>query len=349
VTLTASPALATADPSPAPRGSGARVLVLLGALAAVAVLALLSLAVGSRSLPTADVLRSLVAPDGSETSVIVRELRLPRTVVALVVGAAVGLAGAQLQGLTRNPLADPGLLGVSAGAAFAVVVGTALGLTGAAATAGLAVVGALAASIAVPVLGGAGRRGSSPATLALAGVALSALLLGIVSGIVLLDVQTLDAYRFWAVGSVAGRDLAVLAAVLPLLLVGALLALVNAPALDLLSLGDDVAQGLGVSVLRTRLVGLGAVSLLTAGATAVAGPVAFVGLVAPHVARALTGPAHVWLVPVSALGGAVLVVLADVLGRVVARPGEVQVGVVLALLGAPFFIALVRRRRLVGV
>ncbi len=324
-----------------------RLLLLAGLAALLLVAAVLSLAVGARSIAPGAVWDALVAPTGSDDDVVVRSLRAPRTAVAVLVGVALGTAGALAQGHTRNPLADPGLLGVSAGAALAVVVGITLGVSAPLPQAGLAVVGALVASVVVFTLGGVGRRGSSPATLALAGVVLTALLLSLVSTVVLLDAAALDAYRFWTVGSVAGRGEGVLLAVLPLVAVGLLLALVNAPALDLLGLGDDVAAGLGVSVRRTRLVGLAAVALLTAAATAVAGPIAFVGLVVPHVARAATGPAHRWLVPVSALVGAVLVLLADVVGRVVARPGELQVGIVLAVVGAPVLVALVRSRRLV--
>lgn len=327
--------------------SGRRLLLALGLVLLLAAVVVLSLVVGARAVAPADVWAALVAPTGTDDDVVVRSLRVPRTLVGVAVGVALGTAGALAQGHTRNPLADPGLLGVSAGAALAVVVGMSVGVTAPVAQAGLATVGALAASVLVFVLGGVGRRGGTPATLALAGVVLTALLLALVSGIVLLDASALDAYRFWTVGSVSGRGLGVLLAVLPLLAIGLLLALVNAPALDVLGLGDDAARGLGVSVRRTRLVGLAAVALLTASATAVAGPIAFVGLVVPHVARAVTGPAHRWLVPVSALAGAILVVLADVVGRVVARPGELQVGVVLALLGAPVLIALVRSRRLV--
>lgn len=336
--------------TPSWRAPSRRLALLAALLLLLAVVAVLSLMVGARSLAPSVVRDALLALTGTDDEVVVRALRVPRTLVGLAVGAALGAAGALAQGHTRNPLADPGLLGVTAGAALAVVAGSAaLGVTAPLPQACLAVVGALLASVTVFALGGAGGRGSSPGTLALAGVVLTALLLALVSGIVLLDTATLDAYRFWNVGSVQGRGPDVLLAVLPMLLAGLVLALANAPALDVLGLGDDVATGLGVSLQRTRLVGLAAVALLTGGATALAGPVAFVGLVVPHVVRAGTGPAHRWLVPMSALAGASLVLLADVLGRVVARPGEVPVGIVLALVGAPVFVAVVRRRRLAAV
>jgi iron complex transport system permease protein len=305
---------------------------------------LLSLAAGSRALPPLEVLRALHAPDGSDASLIVRELRVPRTVVGLVVGAALGVAGAQLQGVTRNPLADPGLLGVSAGAALGVVsVSTLAGAAGAAAQGWAALAGALVATVAVWLLAGSGRRGSDPLSLVLAGVALTALLASVTTVLVLLDAETLDAYRFWLVGSLSGRDPGLLLGVSPLLLAGGLLAVGTARTLDLLSLGDDLARGLGGRVARGRMgVGLSA-TLLTAAATAVAGPLVFVGLTVPHLARALAGPAARWQLPLSALLGGSLVLVADVVGRVVARPAEVQVGVVTAVVGAPLLVAVVRR------
>jgi iron complex transport system permease protein len=313
---------------------------------AVLGLVLVSLALGSRSLPLDEVLRALTGSDGSETAVIVRELRAPRALLAVVVGAALGVAGAQLQGLTRNPLADPGLLGVSAGAALAVVAtSTVLGVGGATGQAWAAVCGALAATAVVFLLASSGRRDTSPLPLLLAGVALTALLSAITTVLVLLDADTLDEYRFWSVGSVAGRDLDLLTSVLPLLVVGAVLAVAGARTLDLLALGEDLARGLGTRVSWGRSCVVLSATLLTAAAVAVAGPLVFVGLVVPHLARALVGPVHRWLLPCSALLGAALLLGSDVLGRVVARPAELQVGIVTAVLGAPFLIALVRRRR----
>ena len=355
-------AVRTASPGPAaagvrepvrphPRATPARRRRGLAALALLLVVVTgASLAVGARPVPLAEVWSALVGPTGTASDVVVRDLRLPRTLVGLAVGAALGLAGALMQAHTRNPLAEPGLLGVSAGAAFAVVLG--IQLAGVTATAGLvwwALAGALVASVVVAALGAvAGGRGG-PVTLVLAGAVVSAFLVALTSAVVLLDATTLDGYRFWVVGSVAGRDLEVLLAVLPFLVVGAVLATAQAPALDSLALGEDVARGLGRHVGRARLLGLVAVTLLAGGAVAAAGPLGFVGLVVPHVARALTGPDHRWLLPSAALAGAVLVLAADVLGRVVARPGELQTGVVLALVGAPVLVALVRRRRLVGL
>jgi iron complex transport system permease protein len=282
--------------------------------------------------------------------VVVRELRIPRTLLGVLVGLALGAAGALTQGHTRNPLGDPGLLGVTAGASFAVVlsiwlldVGSPSGYVW------FAFAGALGGSVVVFTLGSAGRGGATPVTLALAGAAVTALLYAMVQAILVSDQQTLDGYRFWVVGSLAGRDAEVAGQVAPFIVIGLVLALVNAPALDLLGLGEDVARGLGQRIWLARLIGLAGVTLLCGAATAACGPIAFVGLVVPHVARALTGPDHRWLIPCSGLLGVVFLLLADVLGRIVARPGELQVGIVLAVVGTPFFIALVRRRRLVSL
>jgi iron complex transport system permease protein len=322
------------------RAGGLAVLV-----AAVALGLLAGVAVGARVLPPAEVWAAIVAPDGGEAAIIVRELRLPRTLLALAAGAALGLAGALIQGHTRNPLADPGLLGVNAGAAFAVVLAIyALGITQPLGYVWFAFGGALVASVVVLSLGSTGPAGATPVTLALAGAAVTAFLTSLTYAVVIADVDTLDAYRFWAVGSVAGRDLDVLAPVLPFLAAGLLLGLANAPGLNTLALGEDVARSLGQRVRLTRAVGVAAVTLLTGSAVAACGPIAFLGLVVPHVARAVTGPDHRWLLPYSALAGSATLLLADVLGRVVVRPGELQVGIVLALVGAPVFVAIVRRR-----
>jgi iron complex transport system permease protein len=255
-----------------------------------------------------------------------------------------------MQGHTRNPLGDPGLLGVTAGASLAVVLSIAvLDIASPSGYIWFAFLGALAGTVAVYTIGSAGRGGATPVTLALAGAALSALLYALVRAILVSDQQTLDSYRFWVVGALAGRDADVAWQVAPFIALGLVLAQLNAPALNLLGLGEDVARGLGQRIWLARLVGLLAITLLAGAGTAACGPIAFVGLVVPHAVRAVTGPDHRWLVPCSALAGAVLLLTADVVGRVVARPGELQVGIVLALIGAPFFIALVRRRATVSL
>jgi iron complex transport system permease protein len=325
-------------------GSGRGIATLVGLLLLVG---LVSLAVGNKSLPLGTVADVLLDPDGSEASTIVNSLRLPRTLLAVAVGAALGIAGALMQGHTRNPLAEPGLLGVSNGAAFAVVVGIyVFGVTDLAGYAWFSLVGAGLASVAVFAIGST-RGGPNPVSLLLAGMAVSALLLSLTQAIVLHDEATLDEYRFWAVGSVTGRPLDVLWQVLPFLLAGLLLAGVGAPALNLLQLGDDVAVSLGMHPLRHKVMGIAAVMLLTGAATAACGPIVFLGLVVPHVARFFAGVDYRWILPYAGLVGALFLVAADVVGRVVARPAELQVGIVMAVVGGPVFVMLVRRTRMV--
>jgi iron complex transport system permease protein len=338
-------------PPPVPGALRRRRLLGLGLLVAVLVACCLaSIAVGAKAIPLEGVWHALVNPTGTEDDIVIRSLRIPRTTVGLLAGAALGLAGALIQGHTRNPLADPGLLGINNGAALFVVIGIyAFGVTTLVGYVWFAFAGALVASVAVFVLGSVGRGGPTPVTLALAGAAVSALLAALTSSVILIDVQSLDAYRFWSVGSIAGRDTAVVGQVQWFLLAGLLIGLAGAPALNALALGDDVARSLGHSVLRTRVFGIVAITLLAGSATAACGPIAFVGLVVPHVVRAVTGPDYRWLLPASALAGATLLLAADVIGRVVVRPGELQVGIVLALVGGPFFVWLVRRRKMVAV
>jgi iron complex transport system permease protein len=327
-----------------------RLLGLVLLVTVLVVCCLASIAVGAKAIPIEAVWHALFHPTGTEDDIVVRSLRIPRTTVGLLAGAALGLAGALIQGHTRNPLADPGLLGINAGAALFVVTGIyAFGVTSLVGYVWFGFAGALVASVVVFVLGSVGRGGPTPVTLALAGAAVTALLAALTSAVILVDVQSLDAYRFWAVGSIAGRDTAVVGQVQWFLLAGLLVGLAGAPALNALALGDDVARSLGHSVLRTRLSGIVAITLLAGAATAACGPIAFVGLVVPHVVRAVTGPDYRWLLPASALAGATLLLVADVIGRVVVRPGELQVGIVLALVGGPFFVWLVRRRKMVAV
>jgi ABC-type Fe3+-siderophore transport system permease subunit len=343
---TAAPTRGGAAPVGRAHGRNRRLIGLVVLVALLAAACAASIAVGTRSMGLGEVWRALL--DGgltSEEAVIVRQLRVPRTVLGLMVGLALGIAGALMQGHTRNPLGDPGLLGVTAGASLAVVLSIALlGITSPSGYVWFAFLGALAGTVLVYAIGSAGRGGPTPVTLALAGAALSALLYGLVRAVLVSDQQTLDAFRFWVVGALAGRGADVAWQVAPFIALGLLLAVANSPALNLLGLGEDVARGLGQRIWLARLVGLAAITLLAGAATAACGPIAFVGLVVPHAVRAFTGPDHRWLIPCAGLAGAVLLLVADVLGRVVARPGELQVGIVLALVGAPFFIALVRRR-----
>ncbi|MQA07679.1 MAG: iron chelate uptake ABC transporter family permease subunit [Pseudonocardiaceae bacterium] len=347
-TTTTSPGSRTApEAGPPGRRSVRRVVFLLIALGALVALCVLSIAVGSRQIPLDDVFQAVFNPTGTEVDAVVRNLRVPRTALGVLVGIALGLAGAVMQALTRNPLADPGLLGISAGATFGVVVSIAvLGLASLHGYIWFAFAGAAVASIVVYLLGGLGRDGATPVKLALAGVAVTFLLHSFTSALVLTDPQALNRYRFWSAGSLAGQSIDIVLQVLPFLLVGAVLAVSSAPALNSLALGDDVATSLGHRLKLVRLQGMLAITLLTGGAVAVAGPIVFVGLVVPHIARIIAGPDHRWLLPNAIVLAPCLLLAADVIGRVLQRPEEIQIGIIVVFLGAPFFIMLVRRSRL---
>ncbi|QYO78230.1 iron ABC transporter permease [Devosia salina] len=323
-------------------------LALCGALVAIVVL---SLATGARAIPIEAVWAALTAfdPTSSEHRII-WDLRLPRTVTGVMVGAALGLAGAVLQGATRNPLADPSILGIHAGASLAVVLGVALlGMTQLTSYVWLAFTGAGAAMLVVYSVASLGRDGATPVKLALAGAAITAVLHAIINAMLLTSPRTLDEVRFWQVGSLSGRTLDIVIQVAPFLALGTVLALGSARLLDGLSLGDDVARSLGQRIGLSRGLAALAAVILAGASTAAAGPIAFVGLTVPHVARAITGPGYRWILPYSMLLAPILLLGADIVGRIIAPPGEVQVGIVTAFLGAPFFIALVRRRKLAAL
>ena len=314
---------------------------------ALVLLVYLSMTVGTKHIPVQTVWNAVVAYDGSDEHLIIRELRVPRTLLGILVGSAMGLAGALMQALTRNPLADPGLLGVNAGAALAIVVAIYhLGAGTLNEYVWYGIIGAGGTTVLVYLLGAAGRAGASPVRLALAGTAIAAAFTGIISGIVLLSHDVFVDFRTWSVGSLTGRSMDVVVQVTPFIAIGTVMALLLAGALNAVSLGDETARALGAKVSRVRLAGVLAVTLLCGAGTAAVGPIGFVGLIVPHMVRAVTGPNQRWLLPYSALVGAALLLGSDVLGRVALHPGELQVGVVTAVVGAPFFIALVRRRRL---
>lgn len=324
---------------------------LLVLTAAVLAAVLLSVAVGTRGLSPGTVLDALFhfQPDNPD-HLVVRELRLPRTFAGVLAGVALGLSGAVIQGATRNPLADPGLLGVNAGAALFVVIGIgAFGLTSVGGYVWFGFAGAAAAGAVVYGVSSLGRAGATPVKLALAGAAVTAALASVTSALLLTDATTFDQYRFWQVGSLGGRDATTVGQAVPFVVAGVVLALVAARLLNALALGEDVARSLGQNVPVARLVCALAVVVLCGTATAIAGPIAFVGLTVPHAARLITGPDHRWLLPYSALLAPLLLLVSDVIGRVVARPAEVQVGIITALVGAPVFVLLVRRRKVVAV
>ncbi|MFJ8490530.1 FecCD family ABC transporter permease [Streptomyces sp. NPDC094038] len=324
-----------------------RVLLWPTAALAVAVVAVLSLAVGTRAVPPATVLDALLHGGASPDALVVRSLRLPRTEVGLTAGAALGLAGATLQAVTRNPLADPGILGLSQGAAAGVVLAIVLGGSGYGfgAYVWYAFTGAVVAACLVYGVAARGRGGASPVKLALAGTALSAMTAGATTVVLTSSSATLDQFRFWQVGALSGRDAGTVVRMLPFLAVGAVLVLCCARGLDALALGDETARALGHRVHLVRgCAALGA-TLLTAAAVAAAGPIAFVGLVVPHLARRLVrGGGYGRVLPLSALLGAGLLVAADVVGRVVRAPAEVPAGVMTALVGVPVLVLLVRRK-----
>ncbi|WP_411112107.1 FecCD family ABC transporter permease [Streptomyces sp. c-19] len=344
----ATPSGPPAPPRPARPATARRgaLLVPFALAALLVVVVAASLAVGAKPVPLGDVLAALGGSTDGD-AVVVRELRMPRTLLGLLAGLALGAAGAVAQDITRNPLGDPGLIGVSAGAAFAVAAGIGVfGLTSSYQYIWFAFAGGALAGLLAYLVGGTGHGGATPAKLALAGAAVTVLLEAGTNALVLLDVRTLDQYRSWAVGSLAGRDAELGLHLLPFIAAGLVLALALSGRLNALALGDDLAATLGTKVAATRALGALAVVLLTGSAVAACGLVTFVGLVVPHVVRAFTGPDARFLVPCSALGGAVLMLGADVVGRVVARPGELQAGVVTALVGAPFLAFLVKRGKL---
>ncbi|TQJ32293.1 iron ABC transporter permease [Microbacterium sp. SLBN-146] len=326
-------------------------LLLLVMLVLLAGMTVISLMVGARSVAPSVVIDALVRPDMSiaDHSVIVTQ-RIPRTVIGIAAGAALALAGTLMQGLTRNPLADPGLLGVNAGASVAVLAAiTLLGITQPAGFVWFAFAGAAAAAVVVALIGARGPDASNPAKLALTGAAVTAGLTAITTLILTTSITAFDVFRYWQVGGLTARGLDSVAVVAVPLLVGAVIALLSARGLDLIALGEDTASGLGHNVSRTRALGIVATVLLCGGATAIAGPIVFLGLVVPHVLRSLVGGDYRWLLWIGAPAGAVLLLSADVIGRVIAPPGEVQAGLVVAFVGAPVLVSLVLRRKRIAL
>jgi iron complex transport system permease protein len=340
---------ATAPPA-APRRSRRRAVRVGGFVAAVALLGVVlvaSIALGARSIPPGTTWHLLWQGSGtSDEWAIVHELRIPRTLLGLGVGAALGLSGALMQALTLNPLAEPGLLGVNLGAAAAVVTAIAfLGVSSLTGYVWFAFAGAGLTSAAVFLLGGTGRR-PTPERQVLAGVAITAVLGSFVWGVLVTKREAFDVYRHWDVGSLADRDAAVVSQVAPFLVVGTLLALALGRSLDAMALGDEAAAAVGSRPALVRALGFAAVTLLCGAATAAAGPIWFLGLAVPHAARLITGPDQRWVLAYSLVLAPAVLLTADVVGRLVVAPSELEVGIVTALVGAPVFLALCRRRRI---
>ncbi|KJK36193.1 iron ABC transporter permease [Streptomyces variegatus] len=342
--LVESPPEQRADTAPAPPTRRAvRAFGLLLSVAILVLVALASIAIGAKELSLGQVWHGLFEDSGTYGDVVVAE-RLSRTVLGLLAGAALGLAGAVLQALTRNPLADPGLLGINAGASAAAVTAiTYFGVTSLSGYVWFAFFGAAAVGALVWFLGGS--RGATPVRLALAGTAISAALYGYLQAVMIMDEAALGKMRFWTVGSLASATDSTITQVLPFLLTGTVLALALARPLNAMAMGDDTAKALGANLNRTRALSMLAATVLCGAATAACGPIVFVGLMVPHVVRSFTGPDLRWILPYAAILSPVLLLGADVLGRIVARPSELQVGIVTAILGGPVFIFLVRRRR----
>ncbi|QIS04397.1 iron chelate uptake ABC transporter family permease subunit [Nocardia brasiliensis] len=320
-----------------------------GWLLAAAVLAaacLLSLIVGAKAIPLGEVWAALWSGDSTPDHLIVTEYRLPRTLLGLLAGLALGVAGCLMQGLTRNPLADPGLLGINAGAAFAITLAVAfLGVTQLTVYVWFGFAGAALVSLVVYRLGTAGRQGSDPIRLTLAGVAVTAVLSGLTKGLILLNPKAFEEWRQWDSGALTGRGYDIIAGAAPFIVAGLFAAVFAARSLNALALGDDLARSLGVHVGRSRLLTAVALALLCGTATAAVGPITFVGLAVPHVARWIVGPDQRWIIAYSMLLAPILVLGSDVLGRIIIRPDEVPAGLVTAFLGAPVLIWLARRDR----
>lgn len=345
--MTATATTTRPAPVTAGRAGSARVPLrwaLTGALVVVGAAVAASLGLGVQDLAPSSVVDALLGrPTGAEAAAVVSS-RVDRTVIGLAVGAAIALSGAVLQGLTRNPIAEPGILGLNSGAALAVVVGIRfLGVSTVTGYVVAAIVGTLVVAVLVQSLTMMAPRASAPVSMALAGAAVMALAQSLIGAVLVTDRGSLDSFRFWQVGSVAGRDAGQVLDIAPFLVAGALLALSAGPTLNAVALGDDLARGLGQNVLLHRGLAAGGAVLLAASATALAGPIAFVGLVVPHLVRAAVGVDHRKVLLVSAVLGPAFVVLADVAGRLVSRPSEVQAGIVCAVLGAPVLVAVVRR------
>jgi iron complex transport system permease protein len=330
--------------------SGKRAAWLLAAVVVLALLAGASLAIGARGLPLQTVWQALTAFDPANGDHAVIHARIPRTVLGLLAGGALGLAGAAMQGVARNPLADPGIMGVNAGAALAVVTGIYLfGVSSLSGYIWFAFLGAAAAAVVVYFIASLGRDGATPVKLALAGAALNAGLYSLMNVILVSSQDTLDRFRFWQVGGIAGRHWSVLLSGLPFLAAGAAIVLLTGRILNSLALGDDIARGLGQRVGLVRAITALGIVLLCGSATALAGPIAFVGLVVPHAVRFLTGPDYRWILPFSMVLAPVLLLSADIIGRIVLLPGEVPAGIMTALVGAPVFVWLIRRGKGAGL
>lgn len=304
-----------------------------------------SITLGAADITLGEVWRALFNFNEASTNhLIIRTVRLPRSLLAIIVGAAISTAGAIMQGITRNPLADPGILGINAGAVLAVVV--AIFLFGASSPSfyvWCAFGGAGITAISVYGLASLGRNGMTPLNLTIAGAAISAFLTSLTTAVLIISQRTLEEIRFWLAGSLAGADLNLIWQILPYIGVGALLTFIISRQVTILSLGEDVARGLGQQTAWVKIVAAVCVLLLAGSAVAVAGAIGFIGLVVPHMVRLLVGVDYRWILPYSAVFGAILLLGSDIAARLIVQPQEVPVGIMTALVGAPFFIYLAKK------
>lgn len=328
-----------------------RIIGLVFALFLLTVVVFLSLMIGSKPLSFSVVWESLFSSSNSFDYTIIHESRIPRTIIALTVGPAFGLAGAVIQALTRNPLADPGILGVNAGAAFAVALAVGIfSISSISSYIWFALAGAFVATVAIYFIsGGAGKKSPTPEQITLAGVAMAAALNGIITALTLMNSRAFNGMLNWRVGSLARKGLEDLWPITPFIIVGIVLALAIAPALNTIAFGDDRASSLGVNVNRIRIIGLLSITLLAGGATAIAGPIVFIGLMVPHCVRWFIGPDQPWIFLYSLIVAPLILLLSDIIGRIIMSPAEVPVGIITGFVGAPILLILMRRKKVSGL
>ena len=320
--------------------------IYLGSIFLLGICVVISLAFGSKNIGISQAINTLLNSDDTSFAALVVRERVPRTIFSIMAGASLGISGALMQSITRNPIADPSILGVNTGASLFVVIGIAFfNINSANEYIWIALAGAGITSIFVYTIASIGSGGMTPIKLALAGSATSAVLTSLVSVIILPRSEVIDAYRFWQVGSVSGATWESIDLMLPFLIIGLIISIISAPALDILALGDEVATGLGVNIGIIRIICAIAGVILCGATTAIAGPIGFVGLMIPHSIRLIFGSNLRGLVPMSAIGGAVILTISDVLGRVIGSPGELQVGIITAFLGAPILIIIARKAK----
>ncbi|MEA5617719.1 iron ABC transporter permease [Cronbergia sp. UHCC 0137] len=304
-----------------------------------------SVTLGALEVPLGKILASFVAFDGSYEHLVIQTVRLPRSLIAIFVGAALAVSGGLMQGLTRNPLAEPGILGIGSGAALAVVVATFLfGASSLGIYTLVAFLGAAVSAVLVYVLGSLGSGGATPLNLTVAGAALTALISSLTTAILIISQRTLEEIRFWLAGSLAGRDVNLFLQVLPFITIGLIVAFALGRQITTMSLGEDVAKGLGQQTAWIKIVTAISVVLLAGSSVAIAGPIGFIGLVVPHSVKFFIKTDYGWILPYSAVFGAILLLVADITARVLLKPQELPVGVMTALVGAPFFVYLAKSK-----